>query len=115
MVLAATGLFALMAYAVSRRTREIGIRIALGARTGTILSSVLNRTLKLCAAGILIGVLVTLSAGRLLSAILYGVRSNDPLTYATVIVLIASVAVLACWKPAAHAIRIDPTRTLRED
>jgi predicted permease len=115
MVLAATGLFALMAYAVSRRTREIGIRIALGARTGTILSSVLNRTLKLCAAGILIGVLVTLSAGRLLSAILYGVRSNDPLTYATVIVLIASVAVLACWKPAAHAIRIDPARTLRED
>lgn len=115
MVLAATGLFALMAYAVSRRTREIGIRIALGARTGTILSSVLNRTLKLCAAGILLGVLATLAGSRVLSAILYGVSPNDPLTYATAILLIALVAGLACWRPAAHAIRIDPGRTLRED
>ena len=115
MVLAATGLFALMAYAVSRRTREIGIRIALGARAGTILSSVLNRTLKLCAAGILLGVLATLAGSRALSAILYGVSPSDPLTYATAIVLIAVVAALACWRPAAHAIRIDPGRTLRED
>ncbi len=115
MVLAATGLFALMAYAVSRRTREIGIRIALGARAGMILSSVLSRTLKLCAAGIVIGVLVTLSGGRVLSAILYGVSPSDPLTYATAVLLVALVAALACWRPAAYAIRIDPGRTLRED
>jgi ABC-type antimicrobial peptide transport system permease subunit len=115
MVLAATGLFALMAYAVARRTREIGIRMALGARTGTILSSVLNRTMKLCAAGILAGVLITLAGGKVLSAVLYGVSPSDPLTYGTAILLIASVAALACWQPAVRAIRIDPVRTLRED
>jgi ABC-type antimicrobial peptide transport system permease subunit len=115
MVLAATGLFALMAYGVARRTREIGIRIALGARTGTILSSVLNRTMKLCAAGIFVGVLITLAGGKVLSAVLYGVSPSDPLAYATAILLIAVVAALACWRPAARAIRIDPVRTLRED
>jgi ABC-type antimicrobial peptide transport system permease subunit len=115
MVLAATGLFALMAYAVARRTREIGIRMALGARAGTILSSVLSRTMKLCAAGIFIGVMVTLAGGKVLSAVLYGVSPSDPLTYGTAILLIAVMAALACWKPAVRAIRIDPVRTLRED
>ena len=115
MVLAATGLFALMAYAVARRTREIGIRMALGACTGTILSSVLNRTIKLYAAGIFIGVMITLAGGKVLSAVLYGVSPNDPLAYGTAILLIAVVAALAIWKPAARAIRVDPVRTLRED
>src|SRR5262249_46314859 len=72
-VLAATGLFALTAYAVARRTREIGIRMALGARVGQVLSSVLQRMAVLCTIGIVIGALVTLAAGQLLSAILYGV------------------------------------------
>ena len=67
MVLAGTGLFALMAYTVARRTREIGIRMALGARPGLVLSSVFKRTLVLCAIGVLLGALATLAAGRLLS------------------------------------------------
>jgi macrolide transport system ATP-binding/permease protein len=115
MVLAATGLFALMAYAVARRTREIGIRMALGARPGLVLSSVLQRTLVLCAVGVSLGALATLAAGRLLSAVLYGVSPRDPVTYATAILLMSLVALLACWSPATRAIRIDPARTLREE
>jgi predicted permease len=115
MVLAATGLFALMAYAVARRTREIGIRMALGARPGMVLSSVLKRTLVLCGIGVLLGTLTTLAAGRFLSAILYGVSPRDPIMYATAILLIVFVALLACGGPAARAIHIDPARTLREE
>lgn len=115
MVLAATGLFALMAYAVARRTREIGIRMALGARSGQVLSSVFGRTLVLCAAGISIGTGITLFAGRLLSAVLYGVSPRDPATYVTAIVLMIGVACLAAWNPAARAIRINPALTVREE
>jgi ABC-type antimicrobial peptide transport system permease subunit len=89
MALAATGLFALMSYAVSRRTREIGIRMALGARPAQVLSAVLKRTLVLCAVGILVGTVITLAAARLLSAVLYGVSPRDPATYAAAILLMA--------------------------
>jgi predicted permease len=115
MVLAATGLFALVAYAVSRRTREIGIRMALGARAGWVLSSVLRRTLILCAVGVCTGTLATLAAARLLSAILYGVSPRDPRAYAAAALLMALVTAAACWHPAARATRIDPSRTLREE
>jgi len=114
-VLAATGLFALMAYAVARRTREIGIRMALGARPTEVLSSIFRRTLLLSAVGISTGTLAALAAGRLLSAILYGISPRDPLTYATAILLIALVALIACWHPATRAIHIDPVTTLREE
>jgi predicted permease len=115
MVLAATGLFALVAYAVSRRTHEIGIRMALGARPVQVLRPVLARTLVLCGAGISIGTLVTLAAARLLSAILYGVSPRDPATYVTAILVLTAVGLLACWNPAARAMRIDPARALREE
>ncbi len=114
-VLAATGLFALVAYAVSLRTQEIGIRMALGARPAQVLSSVLARTLIICAAGIAIGTLVAFAAARLLSVILYGVSPRDPATYITAVLVLATVGLLACWNPAVRAIRIDPARTLRED
>jgi ABC-type antimicrobial peptide transport system permease subunit len=114
MVLAATGLFALMAYTVSRRTREIGIRMALGARPFQVFSSVFRRTAILCAAGISIGTAVTLAAGGLLSAVLYGVSPRDPAIYAIAISIMLLVALLASWNPAARAIRIDPARILRE-
>jgi ABC-type antimicrobial peptide transport system permease subunit len=80
MVLAATGLFALISYAVARRTREIGIRLALGARVSQVVFSVLRRTLVLCGTGIVLGTIATLMAGQLLSAVLYGVsRRPDQL------------------------------------
>jgi predicted permease len=115
MVLAATGLFALIAYAVSRRTREIGIRMALGARRGQVLSSVLVRTLCLCAAGAAAGTLMALTAGKVLSTILYGVSPRDPETLLAAFLIVAGVAGLACWQPALRAIRIDPALTLREE
>jgi ABC-type antimicrobial peptide transport system permease subunit len=115
MVLAATGLFALVAYAVSRRTHEIGIRMALGARPVQVLRPILARTLALCGAGISIGTLITLGAARLLSAILYGVSPRDPATYITAVLLLTAVGVLACWNPAAKAMQIDPARVLREE
>jgi predicted permease len=114
-VLAATGLFALVAYGVSRRTHEIGIRMALGARPAQVLSSVMARTLVLCAVGISIGTGVTFAAARLLSAILYGISPRDPGTYLTAILLLSAVGLLACWPPAVRAVRIDPARALREE
>ena len=115
MTLAATGLFALVAYSVSRRRREIGIRMALGARQSQVLSSVLGRTLTLCAIGVALGSALTFAAGHLLSAVLYGVSPRDPVTYVTAVALISGVAILACWQPAARAIHIDPACTLREE
>jgi len=114
MVLAATGLFALMAYAVSRRSHEIGIRMALGAQPAQVLSSIFRRTLVLCAVGLSVGTAITLAAARLLSVVLYGVSPRDPATYVTALAMLVAVALLACWNPAARAIRIDPARTLRE-
>lgn len=113
-VLAATGIFALMAYAVAMRTREIGIRIALGAQANQVLSSLFTRALVLCAIGISIGTVFTLIAGRLLSAVLYGVSPRDPASYVAALLLLTSVALIAAWNPAVRAIHIDPARTLRE-
>lgn len=113
-VLAATGLFALVAYSVSRRTREIGIRMALGARATQVLSSILRRTLALCAIGLLIGTATALIAARLLSSILYGISPQDPAAYATALLIMAAVSLIACWNPASRAVHVDPARTLRE-
>jgi predicted permease len=115
MALAGSGLFALMSYAVARRTREIGIRMALGARRPQVLSSLLGRTLLLCAVGTGVGAIATLAAGRLLSAVLYGVSPRDPATYGAALFLMIAVALLACWTPASRAIRTDPVRALREE
>ena len=115
MVLAAGGLFALVAYAVAQRTREIGIRMALGARAGQVLTAIFRRTVALCAIGILIGATATLFAGKLLSSILYGVSPRDPTAYISALLLMIAVSFLACWNPANRAIHTDPARTLREE
>jgi predicted permease len=114
-VLAATGVFALVAYAVARRTREIGIRMALGADAGQVLGTILVRTGILWLAGVAGGAAITLVAGRGLSAVLYGVGPNDPQTYAIALVLMAAVCGFSCWLPARRALRIDPSRSLREE
>lgn len=114
MVLAATGLFALVAYGVARRTREIGIRMSLGARPAQVLSTVLRRTAVLCAIGLTLGTTISLAAGRLVSALLYGISPRDPATYGMALALMIAVTLLACWNPAARAVHIDPARTLRE-
>ena len=115
MLLATTGIFALMAYAVSRRTREIGIRMALCARAGQVLGFVLRRSAVLFLIGVVTGATLALFFGRLLSTILYGIGPHDPITYLYAFLLMGSVALLASWYPARRAISIDPAQTLREE
>jgi predicted permease len=114
-VLAATGVYGIMAYAVSRRTREIGIRMALGARRGSVLGVVLRRTALLVTTGTVAGVALSLAAGRAFSQILYGISATDPFTYALAIVMMAAIAGLACWAPAMRAISVDPVIALRTE
>ncbi|HLY18608.1 MAG TPA: ABC transporter permease [Bryobacteraceae bacterium] len=115
LVLAGTGIYGVMAYAISRRTREIGIRMAIGASQGQVLRIVARRALLLIGSGTLIGLIVALFAGRFLQQILYGVQPTDPLTLAIVLLLMLSIAAVACWIPARRAIRINPVTALRQE
>ena len=115
LILAATGIYGVMAYAISRRTREIGIRMAIGAAQPQVLSLVLRHALLLIGSGTALGLAAALIAGRLLSQILYGIQSTDPLTFGIVFLLMLAVATLACWIPARRAILIDPMRALRQE
>jgi predicted permease len=114
-ILAATGVYGIMAYAVSRRTREIGIRMALGAAPSQVARVVLMRTAKLLAAGTAVGFAIAFAAGQFFSVILYGISAHDPLTYFCAITLMAMVAFVACWVPARRAIHVDPLTALRMD
>jgi predicted permease len=112
-ILAATGVYGIMAYAVSRRTREIGIRMALGAAPAQVARAVLTRTAKLLAVGVAIGFALAFAGGELFSVLLYGISAHDPLTYLFAIALMAAVAFIACWAPARRAIHVDPLTALR--
>ena len=114
-ILAATGVYGIMAYAVSRRTREIGIRMALGAAPSQVARVVLTRTAKLLAVGVAVGFGMAFVAGEFFSVILYGISAHDPLTYFCAIALMAMVALVACWVPARRAIHVDPLTALRMD
>ena len=115
LVLAATGVSGIVSYSVSRRTREIGIRMALGASTGQVLRVVLARITLLLTIGTLAGVSLALAAGQFFSQILYGVSPRDPATYALAIGLMVVVAFAACWFPARRAIGSDPLTALRTE
>jgi hypothetical protein len=115
LILAATGIYGVMAYAISRRTREIGIRMAIGASQGQVLAIVARRAVLLIGSGTLAGLAVALAAGRFLGSILYGVRPGDPLTLGIVLAMMLAIAALACWIPARRAIRINPVTALRQE
>ena len=115
LILAATGIYGVMAYAISRRTREIGIRMALGASPRQVLRIVARRALILIGAGTAAGLALALAAGRFFEQILYGVKPADPLTLVIVLLLMAAIAGLACWIPARRAIRINPVTALRQE
>ncbi len=115
LVLAVIGIYGVTSYAVGQRTQEIGLRMALGAGRGHIQGMVLSQGLKLTLAGVVIGVLVALAATRLLGTLLYGVQPTDPMTYVGVILLLAAVAALAAYLPAARAARVDPLVALRHE
>lgn len=113
MLLAVSGLFGVITHSVSQRTREFGIRIALGAQRGEIVAMVLRQGMKLAGMGVLVGLAGAFAATRLLSGLLFGVSPVDPITFLAVPLLLAAVALLACWLPAQRATRIDPMVALR--
>ncbi len=115
LLMAAAGTYSVSAYAVSRRTREIGIRLALGARRGGILALVLKDALIVCALGSLIGLAAALPLGTLLARLLYGVDARDPLIFGGVALLLAGVSLAAASVPAHRASRLSPTHALRTD
>jgi predicted permease len=114
-LLAALGLFGVIAYWVSQRTRELGIRSAIGARPGELRALVLRQGLGMAAIGLTAGVAASLAAMRYLRSLLYGMSERDPWIYAAAIALALGAAVAACWIPARRAARVDPAVALRED
>jgi len=115
LLLACIGIYGVMAYSVAQRTREMGIRIALGAGVGQVIRLVLRDGLKLVLVGVLIGGAGSLGVGQLLSSQLYGVSGQDPLVFSLVAFVLLAVALVACWLPARRATRVDPVAALRAE
>jgi len=115
LALGALGLYGVLAFLVSQRTREIGVRLALGARPADVLRMIVSRGLGLTAVGIAIGAVLALALGRFMAGVLYGVETNDPQTMLLVSVVLLAAAALASWIPARRASRVDPAVTLREE
>ncbi len=113
LLLAAIGIYGVLAYTVAQQTREIGIRMALGANPRRVLRLVLARGLRLAGAGTVVGVLAALVLTQLLNSLLFDVSATDPLTFAAVAGLLLAVALLACYVPARRAMRVDPMVALR--
>ena len=115
LVLAAVGIYGVMAYSVARRTREIGIRMALGAGQSEVIKLIVRQTIVLVAGGLVLGLTGAKALTRYLSSELWEVTATDPVTLGAVFMLLVSVAVIACMVPALRAVRLDPTVALRHE
>jgi putative ABC transport system permease protein len=114
LLLAGIGVYGTISYIVSERTRDIGIRIALGAKRKTILRMVLSQGLALALAGATVGLVGALVVSHLMAGLLYGISPSDPLTFIGLTVVLLVVALAACYFPARRAMRVDPIVALRE-
>jgi putative ABC transport system permease protein len=115
LVLASIGIYGVMTYSVSQRTREIGIRLSLGAKPTDVLHLVVRQAARLVATGVVVGFAAALLVTRLLTGLLFAVSTSDPVTYLLVALLLAGFAIAACLLPARRAMRIDPLVTLRSE
>jgi putative ABC transport system permease protein len=115
LVLSALGIYGVLAYSVAQRTREIGVRMALGARESTVATMVVREALGVVAAGLVIGSAGALALTRVLAGLLYDVSPTDPATFAGVVVVLGAVAVTASYLPARRAASVDPIVALRQD
>jgi putative ABC transport system permease protein len=115
LLLAAIGLYGLMAYTVTQRTHEIGIRMALGAQAGNVLRLVIGQGIKLAVTGMVIGLIASLALTRMIKGMLFGVSATDPATFVIIPLLLAGVALIACYLPARRATKVDPMVALRID
>ena len=115
LLLGLVGIYGVIAYIVSQRRREVGIRMALGAHSGEVQRMFIGRGMILTAIGLVVGLAASAGLTRLLAALLFGVSPFDPVTYSTVVVGLAAVAFVATWLPARQATRIDPMIALRSE
>lgn len=113
LLLAAFGLYSILSYAVSRRRRELGVRMALGAGRADVVRLVVRQGGTLVAAGGVVGLLAAAATTRVVESVLFGVTATDGLTYAGVAAVVLAAGLLACWLPARRATRIDPMEVLR--
>ncbi len=115
MALAAIGIFGVMSYAVAQQTREIGIRMALGADRDSVIRMVLRQASTVIGIGLVVGLAAAAATGRALAGLLFNLTPTDPMTLGIVAVILAAVALLACYLPARRATRIDPIQALRAE